>query len=914
MMKNFPYMTTACSMRYKLTSLLIALLAVTAFFVMTSAQADDVPAEEKAKASITENLSSKALIAMLGDESYLKRKQAFDELWKRGKKALPTLKEAKSSKDPEIAARASELYLYLTAGVLMDSPEEVKSLVIRYSRAEDSEKLDIIKSLIKMQSWEQVLHLANHEKKENLRKQFSSSVKTSANAAALAAIKAGNFAEAERILSLVKDDPQVMPMLAWLYCHQGRYDQEIRKAKAQQGANARQWRIALHMAQNNQNALQAELKGEDVPGLKAMLELLAGDPGSELMLLQQESNNAIVTLASKIQNARIKGNQKEADALARELGRMAGNEAKTSHVAVGLALNGYKDKTLALLKSSSPDVLANYYDISDMPDLAIQALGIPEDEKPPYTNFIKQKTEQALDDEDEEAYGELIKIASLLDRYGHPEHARAIVTPLMAGLEESGSNAWYDLLSDMVKNGLGWLAVDFVRQRGNEDDQMVTAVDKIYPNCNTVGSLWGILEERHDDINQALDDIAMLGGALNDPEGKAVKLQKELIEEIQKKKKPDELRELYETLLPFALSRGDLISSENLVAKLAEGGEQKWKLHHLFYLKALNRWKEAKPIIEGQLEKYPSNFRAHLNKYAALKKLKKDKEAKSVYDRMLLITLGDVGKLRSIGSKMIELGFKDEGFDLLSHALILARAQGKNHEVQNIILNLAFDSQSLFYDKEQWSKAWAFNEAASGVLMFRDDIKGNLAPMLRLSHNADFTRAMRLYSNGKREKAIKLLEKCLDVAPGNGVLADHFFPILHRIGLPKNYYNAWFDRAYKQVAKSCEQYPNDHNSHNSAAWLSSRALRNLDEAHKHIAKALELQPRQAAYTDTMAEVFFAQGNRKKAIELSREAVNQSITHHQRAPGRYSNVIQNYQGLLEQLHRFEKDPLPAAEGR
>ena len=71
------------------------------------------------------------------------------------------------------------------------------------------------------------------------------------------------------------------------------------------------------------------------------------------------------------------------------------------------------------------------------------------------------------------------------------------------------------------------------------------------------------------------------------------------------------------------------------------------------------------------------------------------------------------------------------------------------------------------------------------------------------------------------------------------------------------------------------------------------------------------RPSQGAYLDTMAEVWFAKGNRAKAIEWSQKAVDGSISNAQGNPRSENMVFANYKQLNKQLERFKNEPLPSA---
>ena len=86
-------------------------------------------------------------------------------------------------------------------------------------------------------------------------------------------------------------------------------------------------------------------------------------------------------------------------------------------------------------------------------------------------------------------------------------------------------------------------------------------------------------------------------------------------------------------------------------------------------------------------------------------------------------------------------------------------------------------------------------------------------------------------------------------------------------------------------------------------------MRRLDDALRHSQAAIKLRPYQGAYLDTMAEVWFAKGDRKKAIEWSKKAITASISHAQGSPRSEGQILMNYIELNKQLKHFKNDPLP-----
>jgi Tfp pilus assembly protein PilF len=99
---------------------------------------------------------------------------------------------------------------------------------------------------------------------------------------------------------------------------------------------------------------------------------------------------------------------------------------------------------------------------------------------------------------------------------------------------------------------------------------------------------------------------------------------------------------------------------------------------------------------------------------------------------------------------------------------------------------------------------------------------------------------------------------------------------------------------WTNVTNRIKQFPDCDNSRNSGAWLASRANRRLDEADGFLKEALDRNPRQAAYLDTMAELQFARGDRKKAVEYSTRSVEDGVLDFQ---------------LIRQHKRFVEGPFP-----
>ena len=202
---------------------------------------------------------------------------------------------------------------------------------------------------------------------------------------------------------------------------------------------------------------------------------------------------------------------------------------------------------------------------------------------------------------------------------------------------------------------------------------------------------------------------------------------------------------------------------------------------------------------------------------------------------------------------------------------------------------------------KQWRVAAAFSEV--DALQY---IKGrstfiNPVTYIRKRFIADLYRGLALLEEGDKEKAMKLFRGSFEMLNGDGILADDYFPLLREAGVIEEH-DRNFKIVYQRLKDSIKSYPKAHNTYNSAAWMASRASRDLDDALEKIRTALSMRPKQAAYLDTMAEVWFAKKNREKAVEWSRKAVQDSFH------GGYS-TSESGVGLREQFDRFRTGDFP-----
>ena len=877
-----------------------------AMSLVPSTACADVPAMEE-KQEVAADISIPTLVSQLGDDSFQIRDRAMQELWSRGTPALPALRTAAGGKDPEVTSRASELVLYISTGVLPDTPEEIKKLVIQFSGSTLTNKLTIMRKLIELSQWKQVLHLAQSEKDLGTRSQMAKLVQEAASKAARDAIIAGDFKLATEVLELTGDDEQNMAMRAWFYVRSGKLEAELNKAAAMPGKKGALWRMSLHRAAGNLKATITEAEKAGLDGLAAGMRVFTGDA---LPLIENVGTgnqvSTILSMGYQLQKTRLLGQNEKANLIARELSRMHDNRDTASRAAVCLAANGFRKEAVGLLVKADANTAFEYFDNIESPHKSLEQLGIAKTAKPPFTKWVKNVTTKAVDERSQR--DRLILLAGFLDRHGERDHALAVLRPIMQALEEDGADAWFNMLGQMRSFGLGWIAVTFAKERGDEDGNMDLSVKNILGSDEIVTTMWNALKKRHpEDLDQALHELALLAGIIADTDNETDKIHQAFVESVfGENLDPDLHKEKFtQALYSFAFKRNNAIAASRIVDRLAPQNNR-WQRPKVFLDAALHRWEKVEPVYAKAAEDSPEDYVNLIKWCIALRKLDRNDAAEKAYDRALMLSMGNAEALGVMGAELSEAGYDDEASALWEHSAMMA-SFGSN-EYERAILYLSTYGEHL-YQTKQWQKAAAIHEVYTGILMRgRGASSSYLSTVFRARFYGDFSGAMHQLENGKRDAAIKKLDHARQLIPGDGSLADHFFPVLRTAGIGKTY-DQWFEDSYSHLAAACKAYPGSHNTQNTAAWLASRAVRRLDDARRHAEAALKVTPLQGAYLDTMAEVWFARGDRAKAVEWSQKAVAASVGNAQGSPRTETQGLTNFSQLTKQLNRFKESPLP-----
>lgn len=142
---------------------------------------------------------------------------------------------------------------------------------------------------------------------------------------------------------------------------------------------------------------------------------------------------------------------------------------------------------------------------------------------------------------------------------------------------------------------------------------------------------------------------------------------------------------------------------------------------------------------------------------------------------------------------------------------------------------------------------------------------------LVLPYRVHVERARALLKAGRTEEALREIRLGRALLPANVDLPIATVPLLEAGGRFRDA-DELFNTVFSLRQRLCADYPRCAWCHHELAWLAVRCRRQLDDALEHARRAVELDPGNAAYLDTLAEVYFQRGEKERALELAEKSL------------------------------------------
>ncbi len=826
---------------------------------------------------IVDNGGVEKWIQDLSSDTFQVREKASIELWKLGAAGIPALREAVLSKDPEVSMRAKEAIDKVELKITKDTPVAILDLINAYRKAPLKDKLNLLNELKEAKANYQLLKLYSMENAEAQR-ELTSVVQDVAILAAREAIMANDVNLAIELLRMAPSNHSELMALACLYRSMGQLDQQLTNLNPPQKLNPELWKGYLLRAKGDLDGAIKNAEETNQLQLLAGLRALNGDP-----VLWLEQNNAPGHRPETPQRAqqtyiditlkRWRGevvDKKDFEPFTKALA--ANNRTQRSQVMSSLVLLGEIEMIEKIQSKDNPSNAFQYYISREEIDKALEVFGL-DPNKPDYAKWAKKEFDNIKEGEGSQNFMvDIMMMASFLGTRGlEKELDEAFSQPLADLLQDEPDLYWKTIrifFNDKIASHFAlkhlskWAGEDKERWREvfssvlGEEEFVVTWLDwirEIDPKLKDEEAL---------EVMLAIFKMSGSPGKLR--ETWMNRIWKVVQDEKDKVKK----EELITLVMSLCVQQQDAQNTLKAWDMLNE--EQRAKANWGFvdrYLSAAGRWEDAAKTLVSFAEdltllKTPE---VHAHLAATFRRVGMVDKAKNHDEMADKLALGSTESSMDIANCYVYGGDYDRANKWFERAAF--EVDPRESEFKEVLEKYAQQC----VQRRNWKLAASCHEVVVHIYASQQYFERSFSEYSKDRMSADFSKAMCIFPDD-RESALKTLKDIHQDFISDGVLADDFFPVLREVGLDKEL-NEWFLQSWKLMAGVIEKYPKSHNSRNTVVWFASRAGLKLAEAEKYQREALSMSPEQAAYLDTMAELKFAQGDRKAALEWSQRSVS-----------------------------------------
>ena len=843
----------------------------------------------------------------LGNPSYTIRREATMELWAAGEAGYRLARTLVDSADREVSTRANWLIRQWRFGIRPDTPPSVAQWITKYQKSQQNEKAVLLRKLLDKGEVLRLLSLIATEADRDKRI-LMGSIKTPIRNAVRTMIGNGEIDRALDALKLgAEADELFLADYAACLMVLDRME-ETRDSLRKQGIIQSQ-RNLLAICEFNSREFE-----------RAKKTCLTGTPDTTGIRLQ--SRIGLIESQWKMENSSsIERGDKIEKLSMTLLGQKATNDqlrfAETMKEIVELGTNNKEEARFCaeamLICNAWPEAIdfTQSYRITDTLRLrlarlevreSLELLGVEDASKLP--DWFRERTAQKKDNEDEqkkwdlETYECMLILSPVLNRLGQRKELAEILDHLAKYTRDERTH----YTGNMIK---GRLSAE-MREAAFEDAvigleaENKVVISRLFPKNYTDAKNWWAFLSLHG--NKPLKEKLLLLDAMilgegerpdteaytdliakfeqhidRQPADKQLLPRLSLVKSARTREEKQAVIDLFEQRYAQLPEKGVWLFSSSQLQSLA------FALGNL--LASEERWQEAAEWYDRCVQHDPKEPRFQFALGHVLEKLGKPEEAKARKQRGRLLPLS-LGRVRTdLAKQMDSLQLAEEAKE---QRRITMESGFFSNEFSTV--GAARDAAVDLFDEKAPDKLLQtslINQSHLRLLAKSNayiDIRSYPIMASRIAR----TRALGLLDNNRVEEAIHDMWVAHEATPGDVRIPLEIAPRLEKNGKTEVAQEI-FEKVYQVNQKLLDDFPNSAYYHNEIAWLCARLGRRMDDAFVHAKKAVELQPDYPNSIDTLAEVYYRQGNREKAIELVKRCIE---------------LDPNTKHFHEQLVRFE----------
>jgi tetratricopeptide (TPR) repeat protein len=811
-----------------------------------------------AQAGVEEGELARA-IGQLGNASFEVREKATRWLWSMGKAAESALLEASKSRDPEVAARAREVLGDFRCGIRPQTPEEIIELIRRYRHGQADTKQRVMATMMRMgqRAYPFLVRLWSVEPDPAQRSRIYQELLRHLSQTVCAFVAEGDLATTEELLEAGAAEGTEPATRYWaVYCVlRGNAPEKIQQLRKRLERDS-----APQVARSLMYLYRA---GGDWVGARWAAEKMGE---TDLLKDVQFEMGDWKALAGSLRRVAGDGPDLRTLTLLTTLDRLAGSPEDLEH-----------DLTLIPQHAeNSPEQAseaARAFLMNDRVEEAV-ALYVKHQRAVEHLEILwtQQRYKEAMElaaAKLKEGGGTIVlqcDVARRLHYLGESRQAAKMLDDLAAKLTASGE--WDSLgvvATFEMRIGLEEQAIEHgakaMAKAGPERSAWL--LNGLFMERAASAAAWrGFLRAGHvgEDEARILKRVyAVVEGRLPLDEAKA--LAEEAMRATARMNRlegNDLLAAVGETMLDRGQEPMAQAAYEQLVAQSDEP-------EHVMALAGLmlrrEQWLRAAELYGLAMEKDRGSAAARYLRGWALVKVGQEKEGRDLMALGTLLPLGSEDQRQQLIAALKEVGLEAQAAE--QNELLRRTAAFGSEGCQVAIWSAALEAQNQkdFARAALLWQVWLLEGPRRGWMM-------EPGTYLTRSYLVHKLRAAGWLKEGKVEEALQEMAICQKLMPGEIELVIDLARPLEKLGRKKEA-EALFAQTAARAGQVCQDYPGSAMSHNNLAWLLARCGKDLDGALEHAQKGVELDPRNTAIIDTLAEVHFQRGEKAKAVEAMR---------------------------------------------
>jgi hypothetical protein len=806
-------------------------------------------------------------VEQLGDNDFATRQKASQHLWEAGKAAEAALARAAQSDDPEVRRRAAEILDKFRWGIYPDTPKEVVTQIERYQSGNPQTKQEAVRKLFDLgaKGCAALVKVAAAEPDPDVRRQLFLQMSQDAARAFSSLIAEDDFTTLEQLLELglvvEHGDPMYQNYAAY-WMLRGKLDERIKELRARSGADkdAPTLEVLTYLYRARGDLASARATAEKAGRQDLLEEVLAGqgDWAALAKLADGRDNTGnFEGFGFRLAYHRLAGDGPGFERAVADLQKQVGEQTADEVLwlcAKALLVNGRPQDGIALLekrKSKAPlfEILSAQLEFRRALALADRAKA---DDTPDF---------QAVE----------ILRARTLYLLGEKDRALETFNRIGDDIKQGKTSSWYDLLLKTESRlGLKDLALEHCARllvSGQAENRQEHFLGLVFPKQgDRAAAWWRFFRDRPGPEDPPVTIKRVRDLMEGKTSGKELEALAGEMESAAQRLQPAEREQWLLNLAETCLAAGLESAGRGYLEKAAaEGATPAGALRLGDYLAGKKQWEQAAARYAQAWEKDRKQPLPLYLRGWALRQGGAAGEGAKLMDLAHWVPLGDEPARQQFAAELRKRGHDEAA--RREREVLFALAKPVSFYAGEALRENALDE----INRNEFLKAADDQDRALLRLLQPYTEFVERAAYVGVPAYIDRLRARGLLAAGRPDEARKEIDVCLALLPGSVELPMQLVPELEKHDRRKDA-DDLFARTLATHEKLCADHPRGAWLHNNLAWLSAACRRNLDSALEHARKAVELEPENAGYLDTLAEVHFQRGEQEKAVELMKQCI------------------------------------------